>query len=605
MRGFRRVPWLLAGVLLFLVPLSGQARDKVVLQLKWRHQFQFAGYYAALERGYYAAAGLDVEIREAKPGIDPVDEVTEGRAQFGIGSSELVINFSQGRDIAVLAAICQHSPYVLIVAERSGIGTVHELRGKRIMIEPQAAEIRAYLKDEGVVSFVGMQHSHNTYDIVTGKADAMSGYLTTEPFELKRAGIAYRTFQPQHGGIDFYSDCLFVSGTLAAKRPELVQAFRDASMRGWIHAFEKSDELIDLIRKKYAPGRSREFLEFEHREMRRLVLPGLVEIGQMNPGRWRHIADTYAGLGMLPPGFSLAGFVYDQKEPRDLSFLYWWVGGSGFIVVFLVTIVIPIVRMNRKLRESRVQQDLLQAQLLQSQKLESIGTMASGIAHEINNPLMGMINFAQLIHDRLHDGDGEQRKVEMIRGFATEIIDEGQRIATIVHNLLAFSRRENETRTRVGLSAIIDSILALTRNLLEKDEIRLEQDVPPKLPDIMCQAQQIQQVLLNLITNARDALNERYQGFHVDKLLRIGAAVRQRDGRQWVCITIEDHGPGIPEPIRGRIFDPFFTTKDASKGTGLGLSISYGIVCDHGGEMDVESAPGAPTRFLVWLPTVD
>lgn len=237
----------------------------------------------------------------------------------------------------------------------------------------------------------------------------------------------------------------------------------------------------------------------------------------------------------------------------------------------------------------------MEAHLRQSQKLESIGTLASGVAHEINNPLMGMLNYAELVKDSVTDPKTLQ--------YLGEIDMEGRRIATIVANLLSFARQDKQTHSLARLSDIIERSLSLIRSLFKKDQIAVVADVSDDLPLLKCRSQQIQQVIINLMTNARDALNERYSGYDEDKIILLGVESFDREGSPWVRVTVEDHGIGIPEEIKRRIFDPFFTSKRGDRGTRLGLSISYGIVREHGGRMSVESIEGEYTRFHIDLPS--
>jgi signal transduction histidine kinase len=139
---------------------------------------------------------------------------------------------------------------------------------------------------------------------------------------------------------------------------------------------------------------------------------------------------------------------------------------------------------------------------------------------------------------------------------------------------------------------------------MRHDNIRIDVEKPEELPKVRCRSQQIQQVLMNLITNARDALNERYPKYDEDKVLRIALSSIERDGQVWVRTTVEDHGTGIAPEVRDRMFDPFYTTKGRDKGTGLGLAISHGIVMDHEGVLLVESEPGSYTRFHIDLPVL-
>jgi len=238
----------------------------------------------------------------------------------------------------------------------------------------------------------------------------------------------------------------------------------------------------------------------------------------------------------------------------------------------------------------------MRAQLLQAQKLESLGTLAGGVAHEINNPIMGIMGYAELIGEKA-GGKGD------VRRYSEQIVKETQRVATIVGNLLQFARRDKrDERMPARLHDIVADTLPLIQAVLRHDQIRMEVDLPDDLPCIPCRAQQIQQVLMNLVTNARDALNTRYPTHDANKLIRIAATTVTRDAATWVCVTVEDRGTGIPPDLHTRIFEPFFTTKPVGRGTGLGLSISYGIVKDHGGSLWVESELNAWTRFHLDLP---
>ncbi len=237
----------------------------------------------------------------------------------------------------------------------------------------------------------------------------------------------------------------------------------------------------------------------------------------------------------------------------------------------------------------------LEARLRQQQKLESIGTLAAGVAHEINNPLTGILNYAQLILDRRPEDAAVGR-------YATSIVLESERVSEIVKNLLAFSRQDRQPLSPARMQDIAAAALGLVRALFARDRIVVLADIPEDLPSFQCRSQQIQQVLVNLLTNARDATNERHPGSVPNKHIRIETRLLECDGRRWLRTTVEDSGNGIPVELRERIFDPFFTTKPRDLGTGLGLSISYGIVRAHHGKLSFESDPDRGTRFFLDLP---
>lgn len=237
----------------------------------------------------------------------------------------------------------------------------------------------------------------------------------------------------------------------------------------------------------------------------------------------------------------------------------------------------------------------MEVQLRQQQKLEAIGTLAGGVAHEINNPINGIMNYAQLIADGC---DPDSPQVE----YAREIIQETDRVSVIVKNLLQFSRQEKQSHSYASIYDIIRQTVSLINTVTKKDQITMDIQLDEGLPDIKCRSQQIQQVLMNLLTNARDALNEKYPGFHEDKMIAIRCSHFVQDGRRWLKMTVEDHGNGIPSDVRDKIYEPFFSTKPKEVGTGLGLSISYGLVKDHHGKITIETQEGCYTRFIVVLP---
>src|SRR6266403_2737290 len=188
----------IAACMILLASHPAAALDPVSMQLKWKHQFQFAGYYQALEQGFYRAAGLDVIIREGGPDIDVAETVASGKADFGVCSASVLREWTMGRRLVVLAAIFQRSPAVILVARRADINSVSDLRGRTLMDAPGSDEIAAMLKREGVnyESMLRVPHEGNSRDLLAGRADAMVAYSTNEPFVLEQLGTAYRTFSP-------------------------------------------------------------------------------------------------------------------------------------------------------------------------------------------------------------------------------------------------------------------------------------------------------------------------------------------------------------------------------------------------------------------------
>ncbi len=261
------------------------------------------------------------------------------------------------------------------------------------------------------------------------------------------------------------------------------------------------------------------------------------------------------------------------------------------------TVVLGVIRDITARIKLEKEKEETQAIIRNQQKIESIGLLASGVAHEINNPINGIMNYSQLIVDSTFDNSE-------IKGYADEIILETHRVSSIVRSLLQFSRQDTKYHSKARIEDIIENTLLLIRMLIKKDQIILEVNINKNLPSIDCRSQQIQQVLMNLMTNSRDALNQKYKGFNENKKLIISCEKFIKNNQDWIRTTVEDYGTGITRETQNKMYEPFFTTKTKFKGTGLGLSISYGIVAEHNGELSFNTKEAEYTRFFLDLPAV-
>lgn len=236
-----------------------------------------------------------------------------------------------------------------------------------------------------------------------------------------------------------------------------------------------------------------------------------------------------------------------------------------------------------------------QAEAVRAGQLALLGELAAGVAHEINNPINGILNYTQILLDQSDQSSGDHLILERIAA-------EGERVAGIVANLLSFAREKKGEYATAPLPSILDATLGLVGEQLSKDGIALDIGVPSRLPYVFGNSQQLQQVFLNIISNARYALNKKYKGRHTDKILTITAEQTKIARQRMLRIMFHDHGTGIPEGIMDKICSPFFTTKPLNEGTGLGLHISHGIIKNHGGSLKFESSYGHFTKVIIELP---
>lgn len=361
-------------------------------------------------------------------------------------------------------------------------------------------------------------------------------------------------------------------------------------------------------------GRSASNAERNFGKSEKSVLDGV--LGRtLQTGRSALVNDTSAGTDVHPISGSAAGSLmcvalrdgdqtlgvvsverrdkntFTQNDLLDLESL------TG-ILASVVASADQHQRLQESIRQLRAAQEELnnrieaqrsaESRLIQAAKLAAVGEMASGVAHELNNPLTTVTGFVELILEELPADAATRADLELI-------LREARRARDVVRRLLDFARQTESTRTRADLNEVLEDVIELTRHLMKTSGVLFMQDLAPGLPWVSIDRNQMKQVFLNLFHNALQAMPTGGE-------LKLQTRKAIRDGRAWVIASVRDSGQGISLEHRERVFEPFFTTKSDQGGTGLGLSVTYGIVTDHGGRIEVESQPGDGSIFTVWLP---
>ncbi|WP_245549599.1 ABC transporter substrate-binding protein [Maridesulfovibrio hydrothermalis] len=724
--------------------------DKVTLQLKWFHQFQFAGYYAALEKGYYKDEGLDLTIIERDLKLNPIDQVLEGKADFGVSNSEILLHYLHGEKVVLLASIFQHSPLVFISKNSPLLHSPHDFIGKKVLLssDAQDIELRVLLKNEGIslndISWIDRFASPEDY--FDPYIDVLAAYTTNQPFYFENENKPYSIIYPSTYGVDFYGDTLFTSQKQAQQHPERVRKFLRASLKGWLYALNHQDEIIDVIIKKFGSLKSKKHLQFEAKKIQKLILPDLVKIGHSNPVRWQRISDSLKKLGMISDQKELSGFFFDPSTGRFVvkteTALY--VTALFSIIILILALTIYIARKlkkeinSRKIIETKlkksekyyrslfentgtatviltedfyikhcnenfaelsgfkcaeientkkwtefVTQDELhrmreyaltrkdskiptptsydfkflrrngeiknihvyveridgstdrvaslidmtekvktQELLIQTEKMLSVGGLAAGMAHEINNPLAGILQGAQNIKRRISTDNKTNIEIARSKGCSCEQINDyleergvirildgiknsGERAATIVKNMLDFTRRNESGRTGCDINTLLDGIIDLIscdydlRKKYDFKHTEIIKEYAHNLSLTNCYRIEIEQVFLNLVKNAAYAMYE------TSKIRPPKLTLRTKADELYTIIEIEDNGPGMSNKVKRRIFEPFFTTKSPGLGTGLGLSVSFFIITqNHKGIFEVDSELGKGSKFTIKIPKV-
>jgi signal transduction histidine kinase/ABC-type nitrate/sulfonate/bicarbonate transport system substrate-binding protein len=311
-------------LLLFCISLVW-SKESVTLQLPWLHQFQFAGYYVAKEKGYYSDVGLDVTILDANKKEASLKSVLDGKAHYGVGHSSLIVNYMNGAPLVLMAAIYQSSPMVLLTRKDANIYSAKDLKNRRVMLTDdmvQWAEIQAMLRSVNLSThdLKGQPHSYNPMSLARGETDAMVAYVSNEPFVLKQSGVETRSIDPKDYGFNYYSDILFTTKEETILHPQRAEAFYDASIRGWLWAFDHIEETAELIYRNYNPqNKSLDALIYEGKVLKELAFLPNTPFGSIDPVRLEMIAQGYRLMGVIKtiPSFKPLLYEHDALHLTD------------------------------------------------------------------------------------------------------------------------------------------------------------------------------------------------------------------------------------------------------------------------------------------------
>lgn len=566
---------LLLGLLFLSIPATVYAvkpkLDSVILQLKWSHNFQFAGYYMAKEKGYYRDVGLDVNFVEGNANTNVVQEVVEHRANFGIGNSGLVLDRNSGQPIVVLGVIFQHSAYVLLMHKDKPLQSIHDIAGKKVLLESDSEELLAYLNQEKIPlnSIDIIEHSYNFQAFIDHRIDAISAYSINEPFMLDKLKIPYEMYSPRSVDIDFYGDNLFTSQSEIDDYPKRVKAFREASFKGWQYAMNNIEETVQLIKRDYTQNMSVEELNYTAQAMLPLILPNLMEAGYMIEGRWRHIAQTYADLGMLPnysSDQSLKEFLYTPTPTWDLRLI----NSAGVTLLLLVIsgIALRFFRLNKQFRK------LLHVQYQQN----NLSAVISVMAHQWKQPLnqLGVLMMTIEVLLARQSEFENNKKISEIVSKMHDILANMAKTVDIFQSFLFVS-------SKIGYfspAKLIYNTLQLVNHDFTMNQITIVCDLKNDFA-IQGDVSEFSHALLSILVNSKDAFlrnHTEHRSIHI--------GLFQEDTK--TNLIISDNAGGIKiKPIR-KIFNFGVSCKQNTE-SGLGLYVTKQIIEKMGGKISAEN----------------
>jgi polar amino acid transport system substrate-binding protein len=299
--------------------------EEVSLQLHWKHQFEFAGYYMAKEKGFFKDVGFDVNISEYRNGRNITDSVTHNEHTFAIGYSSAILDEINTNKIVLLSATLQSSPHVLISLKSSGIKSIRDFKNRKIMIDGEATKSAAFMAmlHANGMTFNDMIVQEPTFDVerlIDSTTDLAAYYYSNETYELDKEGVAYDVWDPKDYGFDFYSDILFTSKKEAKEHPQLVENFRIASLKGWEYAFEHIDETTEVILREYnSQNKTRGALLYEARALKQLAYQDNLALGTIQKERIQRLIDIYALLGLYKNNLDIDELLYKTSNKFHLT----------------------------------------------------------------------------------------------------------------------------------------------------------------------------------------------------------------------------------------------------------------------------------------------
>ena len=563
-----------------VVAADEEGAERVVLQLKWSHQFQFAGYYMAKHLGYYKNEGIDVEFRPGSPTLDVTEEVLSGRADFGVGTSSLLLDYAAGKPVVVLGVIYQHSPLVLIMHSEKPSDTIERVAEGPLMIEARSGDLLAMLRRAGFsIDQLDIRNQpQNALELLgNGKGSrSISAYLTDEPHTLRRKGIQFATFTPRTYGIDFYGDNFFTTRQMTVDRKSLVQRFRKATILGWQEALRNPEKAVDLILKEYPTEHDREKLLYEARITQDLMT-NLVTPGYMSTERWQHIADTFLETEMLEKTPDLTGFVF-MYEKRSLPKWFWPTLTGSFMLVLLLTLVsINFRNLNVRLRQEvnlriEAEKDLKSSnlELMAAKKISEDANLKktwfiTNVSHDLKAPVSAMISLTQIFNH--HSKTLELP--EKFNRFLRQLHSGGEFLILMLDNILDHSAFEinavSVCPVEVNLEKLFTDLINMIQPLADEKHVSIRVQWHSKREKLLVDPTRLSQIFLNLLHNA---IKFSPKGGVVFLDLTINP--------HHLVAEVRDQGPGIPIEKLNDLFTMFGKsdrTGSRHSSTGLGLSI--------------------------------
>lgn len=581
--------------------ISAQRLDSVSLHLGYQFQFQFAGYIAAYEKGYYQEEGLEVTFNTGQ-GAPFIDIDTLKAYDYFIGTGSQFLGLNRRNELLVVTPIFQHSPLSLVARRDLGINYLIDLEGRNI---GTGAENMAMLVSAGVNidSISNSGPTSRKHLLETGELHAVSRYLIDPPLDPEN----YIVFKPLEYGVDFYGECLVTHQSELDKHPARVEKIYNATIKGWQYAVSHPEELIDIIRTKY--NREKTLAELEREAdvvINSLILPNLFPIGYSTKAKWVNMEEVSRQFGIIEGMTDWDNFLYSEVRNRQsavsddlLQGIKIAISGIMIVVVFLILYNVMLRKaVNKRTLQLMVANTDIQNKnerlATQTRELEELNAfknkMLAVISHDVKGPLS---NMESLIHLVKSADLSEKEFKELVDDLHSRL----REVSGFLLNILMWAKSQiygfSSAPEKIYPKKLIDDTVSVFQSEVDKKQLKIINTITDK-SEVYADPSLAKLIVRNLLTNA---IKFSYEGTDINI-----SALRQGD---YLKFTIGDKGIGIsPERRRQLLKGAVQSLKSngGELGSGLGLMLCKEFVDMHKGEMGIESVEGKGTSVWFTLP---
>ena len=555
--------------------LYSEELEEVSIRLTWKHNFTFAGIYAAYEKGFYKDVGLNVTIVPYTYKTDLFDDIESGKHTYSMMTSDVMLFQHEGKKLVNLASYLKRN--ILVLITKPHIKKVEDLKNYKIISSEAIFKTAIYvllnqhgLKKEDIQLF---KRNHNNYlqDFLSNDTiGAITGYLTNQVYDFRKNNIHVNIINPSEYGVHNYGLNLFTSEKEFKNNQDRVQKFVKATNKGWEYAFKNKEEIIDIIYNKYSKIRSKEALRFEAQELEKLFQLNIYKIGELQPELQNINLNLYKKLDLIENDWYPENYPFYQRYKKHLSLnlFYLFIGVVFLLVAIFIYRSYILNILNNKLQkeiDSEIKKRIQHNKMLyHNNKMVSMGEMINYIAHQWREPLAQINSTVFKIDEEINNHNFNKKVIDKK---LSDIELFTHYMSTTIEDFSKFTK-EDKQKINFNLLQSVDETLKILDNIIKKYNLNITLDISDNI-FLNGFKSEFQQIFLIFINNSKDA-------FILNNIKNRDIKIITKEKENIIYLNIYDNAGGIKEEILPKIFLPYYTSK--KNGTGIGLNIAKMII---------------------------